>query len=149
MPTIMRKVNMLSRCEGLYRTDHLRQEDLRGYHHSYILSICGNPGISQEELARYICTNKSTVTRHVTQLEENGYVERRPSESDRRVMRVYPTERMQALLPAVRRITEEWDRYLTEGLSEAEIAGFYRILERIAERATHYLDEREKAVQCE
>ena len=63
-------------------------------------------GLSQEELARYICTNKSTVTRHVTQLEENGYVERRPSESDRRVMRVYPTERMQALLPAVRRITE-------------------------------------------
>ena len=85
MPTIMRQINVISRCEGLYRTDKLRGAELGACHHSYVLAVCRTPGISQEELARSICINKSNVTRHLAYLEEHGYVERRQSESDRRV----------------------------------------------------------------
>ena len=94
MPTIMRQINVISRCEGIYRTDRMRGAELGACHHSYILAICRHPGISQEELARHICINKSSVTRHLSHLEEHGYVERKQSTADKRVTLVYPTQKM-------------------------------------------------------
>ena len=145
MPTIMRQINLISRCEGLYRTDRLRGAELGACHHSYVLVICRNPGISQEELARHICINKSGVTRHLAYLEEHGYVSRIHSEADKRVTLVYPTDKMRQGLPGVKRIVEEWNEYLTAGLTEAELAQFRALLERLALRAKKYSDDREEA----
>ena len=144
MPTIMRQINVISRCEGLYRTDKLRGAELGACHHSYVLAVCRTPGISQEELARSICINKSNVTRHLAYLEEHGYVERRKSESDRRVTLVYPTEKMQKVLPQVKEIVGEWNAYLTADLSDGEIALFRSVLDRIAARAKKYADNRDE-----
>ena len=144
MSTIMRKVNILSRCESIYRTDRLKEASLCGFHHSYILAICGNPGLSQEQLARHVCFNKSNVTRHLAQLEEQGYVERRPSESDRRVMLVYPTDKMRSLLPEVRRIVEDWNAYLVEGLSPEEVEQFQSTLLKITLRAKEYVNSKDE-----
>ena len=145
MPTIMRQINLISRCEGLYRTDRLRGAELGACHHSYVLVICRNPGMSQEELARHICINKSGVTRHLAYLEEHGYVSRIHSEADQRVTLVYPTDKMRQVLPDVKRIVEEWNEYLTAGLTEAELAQFRALLERLALRAKKYSDDREEA----
>ena len=144
LATIMRQINMISRCEGLYRTDKLRGAELGACHHSYVLAICRNPGISQEELAKHICINKSNVTRHLSYLEEHGYVMRKQSETDRRVTLVYPTEKMEAVLPEVRKIIEEWNGYLTADLTDSELQLFRSVLERIAVRAKKYSDNREE-----
>lgn len=145
MSTIMRKVNMLSRCEGVYRTEHLGVEEISACHHSYVLAICNNPGISQEALTRHMCINKSNVARHLAHLEKHGYVRRESSEADRRVMLVYPTQKMLNILPEVRRITLDWNRYLAADLTEAEFEQFQSILERLVDRATAYLDGEGKA----
>ena len=75
MPSLMRKINILSRCEGIYRADKLKETDLCACHHSYVLAICNNPGMSQDALAKHICVNKSGVARQIAYLEEKGYVE--------------------------------------------------------------------------
>lgn len=144
MSTIMRKANILSRCESIYRTDRLKESCLCGFHHSYILAICHNPGLSQEQLARHVCFNKSNVTRHLAQLEDQGYVERHPSESDRRVTLVYPTEKMKALLPEVRKIVEDWNAYLVEGLSPEEVEQFQSTLLKITLRAMEYVNSKDE-----
>ena len=145
MPTIMRQINIISRCAGLYRTDKLRGAELGACHHSYVLAICRTPGISQEELSRHICINKSGVTRHLSYLEEHGYVVRRQSETDRRVTLVYPTEKMQEMLPRVKEIVTEWNTYLTADLSEEELNMFRSVLDHIAQRAKKYADDREES----
>ena len=145
MPTIMRQINIISRCAGLYRTDKLRGAELGACHHSYVLAICRTPGISQEELSRHICINKSGVTRHLSYLEEHGYVVRRQSETDRRVTLVYPTEKMQEVLPRVKEIVNEWNTYLTADLSEEELSMFRSVLDHIAQRAKKYADDREES----
>lgn len=144
MSTIMRKANILSRCESIYRTDRLREANLCGFHHSYILAICHNPGLSQEQLARRVCFSKSNVTRHLAHLEGQGYVERRPSDSDKRVMLVYPTEKMLNILPEVRRIVEEWNAYLVEGLSPEEVEQFQSTLLKITLRAKEYVNSKDE-----
>ena len=78
-------------------------------------------------------------------MEEHGYVSRIHSEADKRVTLVYPTDKMRQVLPDVKRIVEEWNEYLTAGLTEAELAQFRALLERLALRAKKYSDDREEA----
>ena len=144
MPKFMKNINTISRCASIFRAERLKDTELGPCHHSYILAICRNPGIPQDSLAKEICVNKSNVTRSLASLEELGYVERRPSEEDRRVTLVYPTEKALAVLPTVRSVIREWNEYLTEGMDEAELERFAETLSRLAERARAYYEEKEK-----
>lgn len=136
MTSFMRKINIIGRCAMIYRTAHLKDIGLNGVHHSYILTLCHNPGMSQEQIARRIYINKSNVTRHLTHLEKTGFIERRQSENDRRVTLVYPTQKALDILPRVQELTRGWNRYLTEDFSDEEMEQFNAMLERITERAT-------------
>lgn len=134
MATIMRKMNIISRCEALYRSEKL-SEHLPGVYHSYILAIYKNPGFSQERLAKHLCINKSSVTRHLSYLEANGYVKRIPSEEDKREMLVYPTEKMLKLHPEVVKITKKWNSLLADGISEEELKIFHSILDKMLDKS--------------
>ncbi len=143
MPSIMRDINIISRCAAAYRGDRLEGTELAAMHHAYVLSICRHPGISQEALSRHICISKSNVTRALAYLEEHGFVERRQSETDKRVTLVYPTEKMQEHLPHVRAIASDWNAFLTENLTEQEVVAFRETLTKLSARAESYLDGKE------
>ena len=135
MPAISRGLNILSRCIAMYRTQQYPNDDFLPVHYSYVLAICNNPGMSQDKLAKHLCLNKSNVTRHLTQLEKNGYVERRASETDKREMLVFPTEKMKEAFVEVRRITDDWNKMLSADFSEEELTVFSRILDKMIERS--------------
>ncbi len=138
MPTLMRQINVISRCSGMFRSERLKGTELNGCHTPYILAVCRHPGISQDQLARHICINRSNVTRQLAYLEEHGFVERRQSETDRRVLLVFPTEKAEAILPAVLDIVHEWSDYITAGFSDDELDQLCGMMDRIAERAREY-----------
>ena len=137
----MRKINIISRCQAQYRGDKVKAEGITPCHHSYIFAISKNPGISQDELAKDICVNKSNVTRSLAQLEQQGYIRRCQSDSDQRVTKVYPTEKMEELLPLVHTSAREWNRYLTEGIRDSDMEIFQSVLETMTERAKNYLEK--------
>lgn len=140
MPSLMRQVSIIFRCASMFRGDKLKERgsDLGTCHHSYILLLCRNPGISQDAIAKKICINKSNVTRHMSQLEKLGYVERRQSDEDKRMMLVYPTQKAYDALPDVKDIVHEWKEYITEGISKEELEMATEILHRMAKRAAEY-----------
>ena len=134
MATIMRKMNIISRCEALYRTEKFSC-DIPAIYHSYILCICKNPGMPQEALARHLCINKSSVTRHIAFLEKNGYIEKRLSETDKREHLIYPTGKMLASLDEVVNITMEWNSLLADGISTEELKLFHSIMDKMLVRS--------------
>ena len=134
MGTIMRKMNVISRCEAIYRGQHLPGE-LPGIYHSYILTICRKPGMTQDWLARYLCVNKSSVTRHLSHLEKEGYIERRPCSRDKREILVYPTQKMIDIRSEVVRITREWNALVSEDITAEEMELFHDILERLLDKS--------------
>ena len=140
MSSIMRSVNIISRCGTMYRADNMKSAELAACHHAYVLSICHHPGISQEQLARHICINKSNVTRTLATLEEQGLVKRCHSDTDKRVILVYPTEKMLSLLPKVKTIADKWNEYLSSDLTDEERELFQKTLEKISARAQAYID---------
>lgn len=142
MPAIMRRMNAISRMQSTYRVIALKEnEDLGGHHHSFVLAICHNPGMSQEQLGRHLCFNKSTVTRALAYLEERGYVTRTPSETDKRIIHVYPTEKMQAILPRVTEVTKDWQNALMAGETPEDVEAFSDMLARMQARAAALLTE--------
>ena len=106
MPQIMKDITEITRVSVQYRTDAFAPLGLKACHGSYLQEICGRPGISQEQLAESICINKSNVARQAAALEEGGFIERRPCEHDKRIMRLFPTEKTLQLLPTINEIME-------------------------------------------
>ena len=73
------------------------------------------PGTSQSELADLLEVEKATAGRLIDRLESNGWVERRPDESDRRINRIYMTKHGHSVHDTIRPIAE--------GMMEDELSG--------------------------
>lgn len=144
MPAIMRSMNIIARCAAIYRTQQMDLDGLLGVHHSYILVITNNPGMSQDRLAKHLCLNKSNVTRHLACLEKQGYVERRVSETDKRETLVYPTQKMKDIYPRVLAITKEWNAQISRDFSEAELASFEMLIEKMCARSLELIEGEEQ-----
>lgn len=134
MATIMRKMNVISRCEAIYRSQK-SSLGLPGIYHSYFFAICREPGQTQDALAKFLCVNKSSVTRHLCCLEKEGYIERITGKEDKREILVYPTQKMIDLLPEVAEITNRWNSLVAEGISQEELEIFHKIMDRMLERS--------------
>ena len=141
MPYIMKTMNEIVRCGMQYRNERLAVFGLKSSHASYLLEICRSPGISQDTLARRICINKSNIARQIVVLEEGGFVERRSSQEDKRVMELYPTEKTLELLPELRKVLGGWSRYLTQDFTEEEIELLAKMLSSMRERAAQWMEE--------
>ncbi len=135
MENLMMYITRISRCANLYRNGKLEHEGLNGYQHVYILKICKNPGISQDRLAQMIYINKSNVTRQLSMLEQNGFITRVPCEKDRRVMRVFPTQKAHDIYPKVKALSVQWNGYLAEDFTEEQCRLLASMLERVLEKA--------------
>ena len=141
MSEITRDIMEIARCSSQYKMDMLSPFGLKGCHSSYLSEICACPGISQDQLAQRICINKSNVARQAAILEEDGFIIRKPSISDKRVMELYPTEKTLALLPKITAITSRWEQWLTKDMTEEEIGLASRILERMKCTASEWMEE--------
>ena len=115
---------------------------LKSCHTSYLMQICANPGITQDRLAQLIFINKSNVARQAAFLEEEGYIRREPSQADRRAMELYPTEKALALLPQIKTILTDWERCITEGVTQEEMEIVTRVLSRMKDKAAEWMSDR-------
>ena len=141
MSDISRDITEIARCCAQYKVDMLSPMGLKSCHASYLSEICACPGISQDKLAQKICINKSNVARQAAILEEDGFIIRKPSESDKRCMELYPTEKTLELMPRITGILECWDQCITQELTEEEITMVTAILERMKEKASRWMEE--------
>ena len=141
MPQIMKDITEITRVSVQYRTDSFAPMGLKACHGSYLQEICARPGISQEQLAESICINKSNVARQAAALEEGGFIKRCCCDKDKRIMRLYPTEKTLALLPEIDRIMLSWQEQLTQDLSEEEQQLLEAMLLKMRSRASAYMED--------
>lgn len=97
------------------------------------------PGISMAELAQIGTFDNGTVTRAVRRLTDEGYIRVETDESDRRVKRLYLTEKGEPLIEPLSQMRAEWFEAVTRGFSEAEKAQTGALLERLADNARAYV----------
>ena len=142
MPALMHNINAISRCATNYRQEELAPLGLRSIHASYLVNLCREPGLTQEQLAKRIFVNKSNATRQVAILEEAGFVTRSPSPEDKRAMLVYPTEKAYEALPKIRQTFRDWEAMVAQDLTEEERQQLITMLEKMRARAAQWMEER-------
>lgn len=142
MSQIIRDIIEIARCSVQYRGDQLAPMGLKSCHASYLMEISANPGISQDGLARKICLNKSNVARQAAILEEDGFIIRKPSEADKRVMELYPTEKALTLMPQISQILKSWETCIGGTLNEDERELLSSLLAKMKERSVRYMEDR-------
>ena len=140
MSQIIRDITEIARCGAQYRTEALAPMGLKACHASYLTEICAHPGISQDQLAARICINKSNVARQAAILEEDGFITRTPSQSDKRIMQLYPTQKALDLLPSIAPILRQWEACLTGDITEEEKALLENLLSRMKDKASNWME---------
>ena len=144
MPKFMKMLNNISRSQAIYRYSKISVDDLQSGHYAFVLTICREPGRSQEELARELCINKSTVARNLNFLEEKGYILRNYLPNDKRQFCVFPTPKMLDVLPKVKAVSQEWMSLLSQDIPQNELDTFNSVLERMQEKARKIIENQEE-----
>lgn len=143
MIKFMKMLNNISRSQGIYRHSRISADDIQSGHYAYILTISNNPGHSQEDIAKELCVNKSTVARNLTYLEEKGYILRKPLESDKRQFSVHPTEKLLNVLPEIKTASLEWMTLLSENIPDEDLNVFHSVLVKMESKAREIIQKQE------
>ena len=136
----LRYINKIARCTTRYRGEQLKEYGLKGCHFVYLIHVCANPGLSQDEISKNIYINKSNVARQLAFLEEQGFVYRLPREEDKRVTEVFPTKKTLDMYPRLREILREWADFVFSDFTQDELDIFGRLVIKASERAAEKVE---------
>jgi DNA-binding MarR family transcriptional regulator len=100
-----------------------------------------NEGVSQRELAGILHLSPPRVSMLLRSLEHNGAIVRRPDDNDRRLTRIFVTEKGRAREKEQRAILEDYVNKTIGALSEADRLELERILGELAEHTQAALRE--------
>ena len=87
---------------------------------SYLFILYINEGLTQQEIANRLQADKGAVARTLAQLEDQGYVNRKPDPADKRVTRVYLTDKSKALKSNLEQAVERVITRLNENICPDE-----------------------------
>ncbi len=141
----MKDIAVCWRCANLYRTARFEPLGFSCWQYSYILNVCAEPGIAQDRLAKKIYVHKSNAARQLASLEEKGFVERRTDATDKRVLRVYPTQKAERAVPEIRAALADYNAMLLSGFSPDEVRVLESMTARLAENARRVAERLEES----
>lgn len=98
---------------------------------SVLYSLWLNDGVTQKSIADSTFKDKPSITRLIDNLESMSLVERRSDPSDRRINKVYLTEKGKAVREDVRIVSLQTMQNVLHGLSEKEITQVQSLLKHI------------------
>lgn len=106
-----------------------------------ILHLSAEKQLTLTDLTRRLDMPKSNLTYHVDWLEENGYVERRPSVDDRRVTYLYVTPKGQEIVQLVPQLIKQRVERFAARVTPEELAQMDAGLQLMVQRAPLLLAE--------
>ena len=95
-------------------------------------AVAANEGEPQNALAERLHISPSWMVAIVDQLERRGLLERTPHARDRRVRHLHLTAAGKKLLKQAERRAQQFDRQVTDPLTEAELQQLLELLQRVA-----------------
>jgi len=105
--------------------------DLEGARGRIIFALWGKDGVPIKTLCEKTSLDKSTLTGIIDRLERDGYIERKPSETDKRSTLIWLTGKEQEFANHVQKVSNQMNEIFYNGFTDDEITQFDGMLERI------------------
>lgn len=132
MTDILREIGLISRALDSIANIEFKPYDLTKGQFLYLIRVCEQPGIIQERLGELIKVDRSTVIRAVQKLQRNGLVEKRSDQENKKIRRLYPTEKGRQLYPLLKREDDFSNQRALQGFSTTERRQLAVMLQRMA-----------------
>ena len=128
---ILREIGAVSRC--IYSIGDIKYKDknLQRGQFIFLLRICENQGINLIELSNLMKVDKTTSTKAVQKLINEGYLEKKEDSLDRRVWRVYPTLKGQEVYRYIAHEEEKSSEIYYKDFSKKEKEDLFILLEKM------------------
>ena len=97
-------------------------------------------GVTQSELADFMDLEKPTLGRLLDRMQEKEWIERRPDSFDRRVNRLYLTEKVQEIMRALRKTAADVRKDALGSMAATEREKFIDTLIKIKTNLSHLND---------
>jgi len=131
--SLVLRVSIVARLMRINFDERARSSGVTRAQWRTIATVRFAPGSTQREIAEMLEVREVTAGRHIDRLCEQGWAERRPDASDRRVNRVYLTPSATPLLETLDALGEAEQTAALAGFSGEEIAQFESFLARMSD----------------
>ena len=105
--------------------------DLTAEQWGVLAKVWNQEGLSQDELARFACVEKSSMSRVLAVLERKGLLERRPDPGDARRKNIFPTAAADAIKERCRDVVLEFQAGALRNVRPADWATCMDVLHAI------------------
>lgn len=131
MKEILREIGMIARALDSISNIEFKEYDLTKGQYLYLVRICENPGIIQEKLAEMIKVDRTTAARAIKKLEMKGFIEKKDDEHNKKIKKLFPTEKGKKVFPFIKRENEHSNNVALAGFSEREAETIFNLLQRV------------------
>ena len=131
MTEILREIGMIARALDSISNIEFKEYELTKGQYLYLVRICENPGIIQEKVAEMIKVDRTTASRAIKKLESNGLIEKQDDEQNKKIKKLFPTEKGRNIYPFIKREHDHSNEVALKGFSEKEKEDIYNLLQRI------------------
>lgn len=140
-------ISILYRCGQKYYDKRLNEYQIGFGQILFLILIYENEGINLQELAQYGCYDKGTITKSVQKLEEQSFIHSTPDEKDRRMRRLYTSDKTKDIISQIYMIRREWWERLCQGMNVEEIHQLETSMEKLCRNARLYEEADKKEIR--
>ncbi|WP_400247692.1 MarR family winged helix-turn-helix transcriptional regulator [Niallia sp. JL1B1071] len=131
MKEILREIGMIGRALDSISNIEFKEHNLTKGQYLYLVRICENPGIIQEKLSEMIKVDRTTAARAIKKLEINGFIEKKDDQHNKKIKKLFPTEKGAAVYPFIKKENEYSNEVALTGFSKAEVEVMFNFLQRV------------------
>lgn len=131
MTNILREIGMIARALDSISNIEFKEHNLTKGQYLYVMRICENPGIIQEQLINMIKVDRSTATRAIQKLEMNGFIEKQIDSKNKKNKRLFPTPKGESIYPFIKNENTHSSQIALQDFSEDEKEIAFKLLQRI------------------
>lgn len=136
---LMKIVKKIGHVCALHRMHINKEATCKGFYPGQmhmLRFILKNSGCTQNELAKSMHVTPASIAVSVKRMEKSGLVERKEDEKDRRIMRLFVTEKGEESINSLSEAFSKVDEKMFSHFSCDEIKAFEDFLDRICENLT-------------
>ncbi|ETI70512.1 hypothetical protein BAVI_02149 [Neobacillus vireti LMG 21834] len=128
---ILREIGMIARALDSISNIEFKEYDLTKGQYLYLVRIFENPGIIQDKLAEMIKVDRTTAARAIKKLEMQGFIEKRDDDINKKIKKLFPTEKGKNVYPFLKREGEYSNMVALNGFSPEETKAIFQLLHRV------------------
>ncbi len=128
-----RCVSIFDRLMKMYYEHGLADYEIGWGQQFYVEYIYDHPGTSAQQMVKYICVDKATLTKAVKKLLEIEYISVVSDDRDKRIKHLYLTEKAVPAAMRIKKIHSSFYNTFSAGLSSEDISGIEEAMEKMVD----------------